>query len=327
MSGLATWRGLSFDRDLRCAKICRRKRQRIGKVTGQRHFPSQQVNICGPWAPVPFVQEPDATSLELIPTVNQAFAEQPDGRITSGELVEELGSGHERIWKQFLPDSVARGRWLVARALVGCDKELATFGVEDGGDCLDVLSLFAYVVRCVGGDYVQCVYCDDLCGMGQVHCLCESYGYADAGEASWADRNVGMLDIHRLSAEPVQQAPDGRKELCAVSHRAGEGCVCEQISSACYGDRACSAGGFNRQYERLRWHTDFPGDFLAPEGCVRAVFHCPRKALRVPKVASPTNFLSFRAQTLHYVKLRLDIIGQMARDQFFACKKGQIFIN
>lgn len=214
-------------------------------MAGLGHFPSQQVNVCSPWAPVALVEESDTIGFESILIVYQAFSEQPDGRVTCGELVEELRRGHYGIWKKFLPDFVARRSLLVARALVGCGEELAAFGVENGGDCLDVRILSVYVVGCIGGNYVECIDSDDLYSIGQVHCLCEGYCYAEASEAAWADSDVDLVDILGLSAGAVQQGADGREELRAVSHRAGEGGFGKQLSSKCYCDGTCSAGGFN----------------------------------------------------------------------------------
>ena len=137
----------------------------------------------------------------------------------------------------FLPYSVARGSWLVALrspwdsfrrtpnggALVKGDEELAAFCVENGGDFVQFRVFFVCIVNCVGGDYVQCIDCDDFCPplrIGQVHCFCGSYSDSQPGEAAGPDRNIDVLDFPGLSAEAVQETVNGREELCTVSHRA-----------------------------------------------------------------------------------------------------------
>ena len=114
--------------------------------------------------------------------------------------------------------------------LISGHEKLIAFGIEDSSDF--------FVARCrsfvtggllgesdyVGGDYVEAVNSDDFCGVGQVHCLCNSDSDSQACEAAGASRNIDVFDFVRFFAEALEQAANGRKGLRAVSQRAGEGC-------------------------------------------------------------------------------------------------------
>lgn len=52
----------------------------------------------------------------------------------------------------------------------------------------------------IGGDYVECVNGDDFCVVCEVECFCDGDSDAQAGETSWADGDVDVLDFFGLSA-------------------------------------------------------------------------------------------------------------------------------
>ncbi len=214
------------------------------------------MNLAGSRAPVLLVAEVNALSFEFVLIIQQAVAEQPYGLVTATELLKEFRSSHKGIRQDFLPDSAVRRSSPVARiAFVNGDEELASLGVEDGGD-----SIFArrrsLVIRVlngvlcgeidyIGGDYIERIDCNDFCGIGQVHCLCESHSDAQAGEAAGADRYVDLLNFLWFSAEAVQQATNGRKNLCTMSDGCGKGGFGEYLFAKCYCNGAYSAGGFD----------------------------------------------------------------------------------
>ena len=159
--------------------------------------------------------------------------------------------------------------------VVNGDEELAAFCVEDGGDfiygqrswrrgfgdsgvrfeefpgvCVGGCYDFGYV----GGDDIKGVDSDDLCGVCEVHCLGDSNGDSQSGEASGPDGDIDVVDLLRFSAEAVHQAGNGGEYLGAVSHRAGKAGFGEQIfaTGQCYG--AYSAGCFKCQYEGVICH-------------------------------------------------------------------------
>jgi len=140
-------------------------------------------------------------------------------------------------------------------AFVNSDEELASLGVKDGGNSF-VARRWSLVTRIlndvlcgeidyIGGDYVECINCNDFYGIGQVHCLCKSCRDAQAGEAAGSDRYIDLLNFVWFSAEAVQQATDGRKNLCTVSDGCGKGGFSEHFFAKCYCNGAYSAGGFD----------------------------------------------------------------------------------
>ena len=86
-------------------------------------------------------------------------------------------------------------------ALVNGDVELASFGIENCGEFANVGVFCLYKIGCIGGNNVQCVDRDELCGVCQVHYFCQSNGYSQASEASGADGNINMLDVFWFSVE------------------------------------------------------------------------------------------------------------------------------
>ena len=108
-----------------------------------------------------------------------------------------------------------------------------------------VCVFFFYIVGCIGGDYVECIGRDDFCGVSQVHCLSESYGDAQACEASGPDGYMYLLDLVRLFAETVQDVADGGKNLGAVPDGCGKSGFGENFFAEGYYNRAYSAGCFN----------------------------------------------------------------------------------
>jgi len=97
----------------------------------------------------------------------------------------------------------------------------------------------------IGGDYIQCIDCDDFYGACQMHCFCHRYGYSQACEAAGADGDINVVDLFRLLGRVFEQGRDGGKELGTVSHRAGKGSFGEYLLAERYRHGACSAGGFN----------------------------------------------------------------------------------
>lgn len=115
-------------------------------------------------------------------------------------------------------------------------------GIYDG---VFFFCIFVYVTVCIGGYYVEGIYCDNFCSVSKVHCLCECYGDTQAGEAAGPDGDMSLLNLVRLPVEAVQEAADCRKNFCAVP----DGCRKSGFSKVFFADGDCnrtySTGCFN----------------------------------------------------------------------------------
>jgi len=137
--------------------------------------------------------------------------------VRSGELLEELRGGYQAIWQDFCP--------LALFFLVSSDEKLPSFCVENGGNFVNkcffyrrvwfIICFFSSVVcgkiSGISSDDIECTNCDNLSAVGEVHCFCYSYSYAQACEAARPNRYIDMVGLLWLSAEAVQEAMDGRE--------------------------------------------------------------------------------------------------------------------
>jgi hypothetical protein len=94
-----------------------------------------------------------------------------------------------------------------------------------------------------------------------VHCLGESCGYAQAGEAAGSAGYINMLDLAGLSAETLQQGADGGENLGTVLQRTGKYGLCEHSRAERQCNRACSAGCFDSQDKGVFHHIPFSNGY------------------------------------------------------------------
>ncbi len=113
---------------------------------------------------------------------------------------------------------------------------MASLCVEDRNDARGKRVLIRGDVDQVGGDYVECIDCDNFCAGCESDRLCCGDGDSQAGERTRADGDVNVLYLPGLSAETVEQAADRGEKLGAVAHRRGESDLIEQVIAEGEGD-------------------------------------------------------------------------------------------
>lgn len=192
----------------RAAEVGGGEREGVGEAACLGLLPGEFVDVGGVGEPVLLVDKCYVGCGEAVLVVDEAFTREPEGLGAAGESIEEVVGGHEAVADGLYP--------AVVMSVKDGDIELASFGIENGGEVGDPAGGFGGAVGGVFSQDVKRTYGDDSCGGGKMENFCHCHGDSYAGKASGSGAYVDMVDVGGREAVTLEEASAAGEEFGAM---------------------------------------------------------------------------------------------------------------